>query len=155
MNYQLRRFKRDDIDDLCLMEGNIEVMNSTGPAKVFTRKESEERLSRILENESYLPSNGYWALADLTDDKVVGWFMLIAIEEDDPEIGFMINQSFWGKGLASFGINELCKKARIDKLRRVVARANKDNPGSIKALEKNGFKIRKEDEKLFFFELKL
>ncbi|EQC51627.1 acetyltransferase (GNAT) domain protein [Bacteriovorax sp. DB6_IX] len=147
----LRRFLESDLEDICEMESDFEVMKSTGPAKTFTYEESQKRLDKIIRYKSSNDIYGYWALVDSELDKVVAWFMLIPIEEEYPEIGFMVNRKFWKKGLAFKGIEKILEKAKEEKVSRIVARVNRENLASIKTLEKAEFKIQKENEKIFFF----
>lgn len=58
-----------------------------------------------------------------------GWFV-------EPEISYWIGRKFWGKGIATEALRQFLE---IQPVRPLYARAAKDNLGSIRVLEKNGF----------------
>jgi len=59
------------------------------------------------------------------------------------ELTYVIgDKSYWGKGVASYAISETIKKCTNEyKLNKLIAGLAKDNVGSAKVLEKNGFKL--------------
>lgn len=77
------------------------------------------------------------------------------------EVGYWIEKSLWGKGIATLALRILLEKVAI---RPIYARAAKDNIGSIRVLQKCGFVICGEgkgysyardcDVEEFVFELK-
>lgn len=59
------------------------------------------------------------------------------------EIGFWLAEDFWNKGIMTFIIKEyLILIQEQYNLNRIYARVFPDNVGSIRALEKNGFKFK-------------
>ena len=65
------------------------------------------------------------------------------MSEDKPEITYWIGKKFWGKGIATEAVKQFLKQIQI---RPMYARVAKDNIGSNRVLEKNGFKIIGEDK---------
>ncbi|MHA2252912.1 MAG: GNAT family N-acetyltransferase [Candidatus Kariarchaeaceae archaeon] len=55
-----------------------------------------------------------------------------------PELTYWIGREFWGKGIATQGLKLFLSEVKI---RPIFARAAKDNVGSIRVMEKCGFKI--------------
>ncbi|MBH0330395.1 acetyltransferase [Brevibacillus brevis] len=101
----------------------------------FTVKDPEDRdgfiahWTRILNNDSIVKR------AILLNGQIVGnisCFELFGL----PTIGYWIDKSFWGKGIAT---NALTLFLEDLGLRPVYARVAHDNIGSIRVLEKNGF----------------
>ena len=58
--------------------------------------------------------------------------------EGKPEVGYWIGREYWGKGIATKALSEFLT---IVKARPLYAAAARDNIGSIRVLEKCGFKI--------------
>jgi RimJ/RimL family protein N-acetyltransferase len=65
-------------------------------------------------------------------------------EADHPEVTYWLGKSYWGKGLASQALAEFLIHA--NPTRPIYARAAKDNSGSLRVLEKCGFRIIGEDK---------
>ena len=59
-----------------------------------------------------------------------------------PSIAYWLSREFWGRGIATAALAAFLK---VVTLRPLYARAVKDNRGSIRVLEKNGFAIVGED----------
>lgn len=66
------------------------------------------------------------------------------IEADHPEVTYWLGKSYWGKGLASRALAEFLIHANPS--RPIYARAAKDNIGSLRVLEKCGFRVIGEDK---------
>lgn len=64
---------------------------------------------------------------------------------DEPEIGYWIDKTYWGKGIATQALTLFLEEIE---LRPLYARVAKDNQGSIRVLEKCGF-IRHGEDKGF------
>jgi RimJ/RimL family protein N-acetyltransferase len=64
---------------------------------------------------------------------------------DEPEIGYWIDKTYWGKGVATRALALFLEEIE---LRPLYARVAKDNQGSIRVLEKCGF-IRHGEDKGF------
>lgn len=59
--------------------------------------------------------------------------------EGKPQVTYWLGKAFWGKGIATQALTEFL---RIFNTRPLYASAARDNPGSIRVLEKCGFAIR-------------
>ena len=71
-------------------------------------------------------------------DEVLGSVMSYE-EEGEPEVTFWIGREFWGQGVATQALTLFLES--VDERRPMRARAAKDNAGSIRVLEKCGFKV--------------
>jgi RimJ/RimL family protein N-acetyltransferase len=60
-------------------------------------------------------------------------------EEGKPEVTYWLGREYWGKGIATWALNELLQ--HHSQKRPMYARVAKDNLGSRRVLEKCGFKI--------------
>lgn len=63
-------------------------------------------------------------------------------QEGKREVTYWLGKEYWGKGVASLALEEFL---RHEATRPLYARAAKDNAGSIRVLQKCGFKISGED----------
>jgi RimJ/RimL family protein N-acetyltransferase len=60
------------------------------------------------------------------------------------EVTYWLGKNYWGKGLATRALTEFL--AHVNPFRPIYARAAKDNIGSLRVLEKCGFRIIGEDK---------
>ncbi len=72
------------------------------------------------------------------DGQVVG-SVLSYEEEDRPEVSYWIGREHWGQGIATRALTAFL--AEENTVRPMLARVAKDNLGSIRVLEKCGFKV--------------
>ena len=79
----------------------------------------------------------------VVDGQVAG---SVSSYQDDghPEVTYWLGKHYWGKGLATRALSEFL--AHHNPTRPIYARAAKDNIGSLRVLEKCGFKIIGEDK---------
>lgn len=89
---------------------------------------------------------GWWALESKPEAKFIGWCGLEYLPElDETEVGYLLEKSAWGKGIASLAV-----KASLDfafksaGLNKVIGLVHPENTASLRVLEKNG--LRKVDE---------
>ena len=64
-------------------------------------------------------------------------------DDGHPEVTYWLGKHYWGKGLATRALSTFLTHA--NPTRPIYARAAKDNIGSLRVLEKCGFKIIGED----------
>lgn len=72
------------------------------------------------------------------DGQVVG-SVLSYEEAGKPEVSYWIGKEYWGKGFTTRALSAFL--ARANKTRPIYARVAKDNLGSLRVLEKCGFRI--------------
>ena len=60
-------------------------------------------------------------------------------DDGHPEVTYWLGKHYWGKGLATRALNAFLAHANLT--RPIYARAAKDNIGSLRVLEKCGFRI--------------
>lgn len=75
------------------------------------------------------------------DDELAGSVSSFPME-GDLEITYWIGESFWGRGIATAALKAFLQ---IQTERPLVARAAKDNHGSVRVLEKCGFRHQTDD----------
>lgn len=141
---RLRGFRPDDLDALCQIFGDPEVMKYISGGKPRTREATEEGLLRSIEGWRKR-GFGLWAVEEKATGRVVGYCGLIPLD-DTPEIevAYGLAKSAWGRAFAveaaraalKFGFGEL-------NLERIVAVVNPGNVASQRVLEKLGMKYTK------------
>ena len=78
----------------------------------------------------------------LFDELVVGYIMSF-VYFGQREVGYWIGKEYWGQGIATRALSEFLEQVPLRPLRAVVA---KHNRGSLRVLEKCGFRIVGEDK---------
>ena len=78
----------------------------------------------------------------LLDELVVGYIMSF-VYFGQREVGYWIGKEYWGQGIATRALSEFLEQVPLRPLRAVVA---KHNRGSLRVLEKCGFRIIGEDK---------
>ena len=142
----LRRFTPDDVDDLTALDSDPAVMRYINGGRPTTRDEMRD---------DYLPwwlayyergdRWGFWAAIEKATGAFLGWFHLRPNEgdpDDEPELGYRLVRSSWGKGYATEGSVALVRKA-FEELgaRRVYASTMVVNGASSRVMEKAGLRF--------------
>ncbi len=84
-----------------------------------------------------------WGVARLEDDRIVGTCTLFAINESQgrAEIGYALGRGFWGRGYMNEALTALLDFAFGSlSMRRLEADVDPRNTGSLRALERLGFR---------------
>jgi RimJ/RimL family protein N-acetyltransferase len=141
----LRRFTADDVDVLVELDSDPQVMHYITAGRATPREEVErEELPHFLECYERYDGYGFWAALEKSSGEFVGWFHLRPRRDgpaDEPELGYRLRRSAWGKGYATEGSRALVEKAFADLgARRVWAEAMAVNTASRRVMEKAGLK---------------
>ena len=132
----LRSFVSSDFESLKSMLMNEEVMSFTGFRNAQTEASSRELLDKWI-NDDFV-----WAAINKETNYFIGWFMLKeTISKDYPEIGFMLDKSYWNQGFATEIALRLIKYAKNELgVSKVIASTDVDNIASVKVLQKIGMR---------------
>ena len=142
----LRRFTEDDADFLVDLDSDPQVVRYTsgGPATprdVIVREHIPAYLGYYVRFAGY----GFWVAIEKSTGAFLGWFHLRPAGEapvDEPELGYRLKRSAWGKGYATEGSQALVDKAFADLgARSVVAFAYGENVASRRVMEKVGMRL--------------
>ena len=105
----------------------------------FTTKDPTDREAFMKHWTAILADDTNITKTILFDGQVVGNIACYQDEElGQPEIGYWIGKPYWGKGIAT---EALLLLLHYFKARPVYARVAKDNPASLRVLQKCGFTI--------------
>ncbi len=109
----------------------------------FTAKEPTDQTAFITHWRRMLADATVLIKTIIADGQVAGH--VLSYETDGkPEVSYWLGKAFWGQGLATRSLTSFL--AQVNQTRPIYARAAKDNLGSIRVLEKCGFRIIGEDK---------
>src|SRR5687768_14344074 len=139
----LRRFTADDVANLVDLDGDPAVMRYLTGGPPTPREEIEgDILPAFLGYYSRFAGYGFWAAIEKASGEFLGWFHLRPKEADppdEPELGYRLRASAWGKGCGTEGSRALIDKAFTELgARRVVAITYQENVASSRVMEKVG-----------------
>jgi RimJ/RimL family protein N-acetyltransferase len=140
----LRRFTADDVDNLVELDGDPEVMRFITGGRTTSRADiQDDFLPAFLGYYDRYPGYGFWAAVERSTGDFLGWFHLRPPRDggipDEPELGYRLRRSAWGKGYASEGSRALVDKAFAELgARRVFAETMAVNTASRRVMEKAG-----------------
>jgi RimJ/RimL family protein N-acetyltransferase len=142
----LRRFTEGDVDNLFALDGDPAVMQyiTGGPS---TPREEIERdyIPAYLDYYERYDGYGFWAAIEKATGEFLGWFHFRPYEGaplDQPELGYRLRRSAWGKGYGTEGSRALIRKGFTEMgVQRVVAFAYEENVASTRVMEKIGMKL--------------
>jgi len=141
----LRRFTVDDLDNLCDLNSDPEVVFFINGGRPISRANNEQHLARILAYNQRANGYGFCAAIEKATGEFLGWFHFLPHEgspPDEPELGYRLKKSAWGKGFGTEGSRALIHKgfAALG-ARRVVASTMAVNIGSRRVMEKSGLRF--------------
>jgi RimJ/RimL family protein N-acetyltransferase len=142
----LRQFTSDDVDNLVALDGDPAVMRYiTGGPPTPRETLEHDHLPYYLECYERYEGYGFWAAIEKSTGEFLGWFHFRPYEgapEDEPELGYRLRRSAWGKGYATEGSRALIRKGFAELgVRRVVAFAFEENVASTRVMEKAGMRL--------------
>ncbi|WP_433509072.1 GNAT family N-acetyltransferase [Nonomuraea sp. CA-143628] len=136
----LRRFTETDADDLVALNNDPDVMRYLNGGKATPR---EVIVGEIL--PAFISGGHFFAAVERETGEFLGWFHLRPSKdgaEDEPELGYRLRTSCWGKGYATEGSLALIDKAFAELgARRVFAQTMAVNRGSRRVMEKCGLRF--------------
>jgi RimJ/RimL family protein N-acetyltransferase len=139
----LRRFTESDVDDLCDLDSDPEVMRFINGGKPTPREViCNGTLPRFLHSYERFEGFGIWAAIERSTGEFLGWFEFYPWKDvgpDEVELGYRLRRSAWGKGYATEGSRALIRKAFTELgVQRVVASTMTVNTASRRVMEKAG-----------------
>ncbi|MGI5150482.1 GNAT family N-acetyltransferase [Plantactinospora sp. CA-294935] len=142
----LREFTGADVDNLVALDADPEVMYFINGGRPTPREYVEQVvLPRWLRYYRESPGLGFWAVEERASGEFLGWFHLRPGEghpADEPELGYRLRRSAWGRGYATEGSRALIDKAFAEQgVRRVLAETMVVNTASRRVMEKSGLRL--------------
>ncbi|UTJ06095.1 GNAT family N-acetyltransferase [Arcobacter roscoffensis] len=140
----LRTMRVEDFDILHeKIFSNTKVVENTFGSSGFSKEETKE----FLKNKGNFDKNtGLSVLIEKEKQSIIGLAGILScdyLDEQDYEIGFILEEKSWGKGYAKeIGLEQIEQIKGLGQ-KRAIAAAAKDNLSSHKALSSLGFKLEK------------
>lgn len=110
----LREFTADDVDHLVELDSDPDVMlYITGGVPTSRTEIEQETLPAFLAYYERTPGFGFWAAIERATGEFLGWFHFRPAPghpADEPELGYRLRRSAWGKGYAAEGSRALIDK---------------------------------------------
>ena len=144
----LRRFTMDDADLLVALDSDPDVtFHITGGAPTSRDEVVNDYLPAYLEYYRRYPGYGFWAAIEKATGEFIGWFHLRpepSDPEDEPDLGYRLVKSAWGKGYGTEGSRALIRKGFEELgVRRVHAAAMAVNRASWRVMQKAGMRFER------------
>ncbi len=142
----LHRFTAHDADNLVELDSDPEVMRFINGGRPTTRAEIQaDVLPAFLAYDERSDGYGFCAAIERLDGAFLGWFHLRPAPDarsDEPELGYRLRRSAWGRGYATEGSRALIDRAFAELgARRVTASALTGNEASTRVMEKCGLRF--------------
>ena len=135
-----------DADLLVSLDADPDVMRFVTGGIPTAREEIEkEILPAFLGYYQAYEGYGFWAAIEKQTGEFVGWFHFRPRPDgspDEPELGYRLRKSAWGKGFATEGSRALIRKGFTEfGVQRVFAEAMAVNVASRRVMEKAGLTL--------------
>lgn len=142
----LREFTEGDVENLVELDADPDVMHFINGGRPTPREYVEQViLPRWLRYYVESPGLGFWAAEEKATGEFLGWFHFRPGEghpADEPELGYRLRRSAWGKGYATEGCRALIDKGFAEQgVRRVLAEAMVVHTASRRVMEKSGLRL--------------
>jgi len=139
----LRPLCTDDLDGLCAIYGDVEVMRYVGKG-ARTRDETRESLLRMV-GHWQRHGFGMWAVIEKDENRLIGRCGLCFLDNTlEVELGYTLARAAWGKGLATEAAHACLRHGfGVLGLDRIVAVARPANRASRRVMEKVGMRFEK------------
>ena len=142
----LRRFTAADVDKLVTLDADPAVMHYITGGRPTPRDEIQnDFLPAYLRYYERFAGYGFWAVVEKSTGDFLGWLHfrpLPGASPDEPELGYRLRKSAWGKGYATEGSRALIHKGFSELgVERVVASTMVVNIASRRVMEKAGLAL--------------
>ncbi len=150
----LRKITRKDADDIYIFRQKAEVMKYIGKPTAKSVSEIKELIKKI-EDGIKTNSKIVWGITLKNENKVIGTigYHRMEMEHHRAEIGYMINQPYWNKGMANEAMKVIIDYGFIKmNLHSIEAKLDPVNIASKKLLTKFGFVKEAYFKENYFFD---
>ncbi len=143
----IRKFSLDDVDDLYKVLSSEKVMQYIEP--VF----SLEKTTNFIKKFGMGDNPRVYAIE--YNNTVIGHAIFAPFKENAFEIGWIIGENYWGKGIATAITKELIKMAEERKITELIIECSPKQKVTIHIAEKFGFTLLEKNADLLIFQLTL
>jgi RimJ/RimL family protein N-acetyltransferase len=149
--FLLRRWREEDLDAYAGICANPEVMQYMRVGGPLTREQTEQRVAAAIRHWEEL-GFGLWVVEEKATGAFIGRIGLLYHDdwpegEHKTEIGWLLDRSFWGRGLATEGARASlrCGFEELG-LERIISIIRPENAASRRVAEKAGLTFRGETQ---------
>lgn len=141
MDFTLREWRLEDAADIARVLNNTKLTDNLrdGIPIPYTKADGEEYIRQMLS----APPGSAIARAIVVQGKAVGSiavFRMQNIHSRTAELGYYLDEAYWGRGIMSGAVARLCAEAfAATDLLRIFAEPFAENKASCRVLEKAGF----------------
>jgi [ribosomal protein S5]-alanine N-acetyltransferase len=139
---QLRWLREPDVEGIYAVFSDPRSMRYWSMPAMTERAEADAYLARI--HEGFRSKALFqWGIERLEDARVIGTATLFHLDPDNAraEIGYILASAYWGQGYMQEALTALLRYAFGElKLRRIEADVDPRNAGSLKSMERLGFR---------------
>ena len=126
------------------LNSDPEVLRYTGDKAFASVDEAREFLSNYEDYNKH--GMGRWALILKEEQKFIGWCGLKKHQDGMIDLGYRIKKDYWGQGYATEASMACLQYGFYNLgLNEIIGRVARENPQSVKVLEKCGFSYWKTD----------
>ena len=141
----LRQFTLDDVDDVLALDSDAAVRVFVEDGEPVDRDEIAGVIEHWMGYYDRSDTFGFWAAIEKNTGEFLGWFHFrprAGAAVDEPELGYRLVFSAWGKGYATEGSRALIDKGfESTDIVRVVAETLAVHVASRRVMEKAGLKL--------------
>lgn len=141
----LRGFAVSDTDALLALDSDPLVRRFVEDGEVPTRESARETIEHWIGHYASDDMYGFWAAIERTTGQFIGWFHFRPHgggAADEPELGYRLVSSTWGKGYATEGSRALIDHGFASgRVERVVAETMALHAASRRVMEKSGMRL--------------
>jgi RimJ/RimL family protein N-acetyltransferase len=142
----LRRFTEADVDNLVDLDSDPAVVRFISGGPSTPREEIErDHIPAYLDYYRRYEGYGFWAVVEKATGAFLGWFHFrpyAGAPVDQPELGYRLRRSAWGKGYGTEGSRALIRKGFAELgVQRVVAFTYGEHLASRRVMEKAGMRL--------------
>jgi len=141
MKLRLGALSYDDISDLAVLANNRKIWNNLRDIMPHPYDEKDAKAFIDLCKEQS-PARTFGILFQEKLSGVIGVQDQHDIYRHSMELGYWIGEPYWGKGIATEAVSQMVKYV-FDSLKKFRIQSNvyEHNKGSMRVLEKNGFRL--------------
>jgi len=143
----IRNFRLEDAKDLYEVLSDEEVMKCVEP--VFDMEKTVDFIKTAGLCEPPL----IYAVELKKTGKVIGHLIFHSYKNNDYEIGWILNQNYWGKGIADELTKRLMEYSKTLDIKSLVIECDENQSASRHIAEKNGFAYERKTDDLEIYRL--
>ena len=138
----LRWFREDDLEDLCRITSDPEVMKFLGDGEPMDRMLTWRQMATFM-GHWYFRGYGIWAVEEKSSGRVIGRIgFMNPVGWPGFELGWTLARDSWGKGYATEGARRALEYAFTDmKREHVISLIEPTNTASIRVAERLGERV--------------